>query len=378
MLQHALNRGIITTLALFFALTVFLAGGGFVQISLADEEADQLEAQVKSSADAYNDAVTRQEELAAEIAELDARIAELEAKLPAQRERSDESIRALYKYEYDSSSVLMMLLESTSVTDMLAIVDSYNWIIEYNTAEIQSAIKMENELKSAKQQLETNKADVDKAAQDALSSLQQAREARERMAARAAAAQAAEQQANQYILNSSLASAEEKQAASEANNSASSANASNVGWSSDKSQFVNEWAPRINAYLSGSPMSGTGVAYAAAAWDNGVDPRWAPAISYVESSKGAVCYRSYNAWGLRRLQFRLVGRRHQQGRWCARRLAIRRLPDSRGCCYLLPLQRGSLVQQLCRPNGDDLAADGTSCPADIPLSCSPWKSLSHP
>lgn len=297
MLQHALNRGIITTLALFFALTVFLAGGGFVQISLADEEADQLEAQVKSSADAYNDAVTRQEELAAEIAELDARIAELEAKLPAQRERSDESIRALYKYEYDSSSVLMMLLESTSVTDMLAIVDSYNWIIEYNTAEIQSAIKMENELKSAKQQLETNKADVDKAAQDALSSLQQAREARERMAARAAAAQAAEQQANQYILNSSLASAEEKQAASEANNSASSANASNVGWSSDKSQFVNEWAPRINAYLSGSPMSGTGVAYAAAAWDNGVDPRWAPAISYVESSKGAVCYRSYNAWG---------------------------------------------------------------------------------
>lgn len=57
----------------------------------------------------------------------------------------------------------MMLLESKSVTDMLAIVDSYNWIIEYNTAEIQSAIKMENELKSAKQQLETNKADVDKA-----------------------------------------------------------------------------------------------------------------------------------------------------------------------------------------------------------------------
>lgn len=37
------------------------------------------------------------------------------------------------------------------------------------------------------------------------------------------------------------------------------------------------------------PMAGTGEYYAAAAWDNGVDPRWAPAISYVESSKGAVC-----------------------------------------------------------------------------------------
>lgn len=164
---------------------ICLASGGFVQTSLADEEAEALEAQVKSSADAYNDAISRQEELTAEIATLDARIAELEAKLPAQRERSDESIRALYKYEYDSSSVLMMLLESTSVTDMLAIVDSYNWIIEYNTTEIQSAIQMESELKNAREKLANDKANVDKAAQDALDSLQQAREARERVAARA-------------------------------------------------------------------------------------------------------------------------------------------------------------------------------------------------
>lgn len=297
MLQHALNRGIITTLALLLALTIALAGGGFVQTSLADEEASELEAQVKSSADAYNDAISRQEELSAEIAKLDARIAELEAKLPAQRERSDESIRALYKYEYDSSSILMMLLESASVTDMLAIVDSYNWIIEYNTTEIQNAVQMESELKNAKQKLESDKAGADQAAQDALASLQQAREARERVAARAAAAQAAEQQASQYVLNSSSASAEDKQAASAASSAASSASASHVGWSADKSDFVSQWAPRIDAYLAGSPTAGTGEYYAAAAWDNGVDPRWAPAISYVESSKGAACFRSHNAWG---------------------------------------------------------------------------------
>lgn len=297
MLQHALNRGIILALSSLLALVVCLVSGGFVQTSLADEEAEALEAQVKSSADAYNDAISRQEELTAEIATLDARIAELEAKLPAQRERSDESIRALYKYEYDSSSVLMMLLESTSVTDMLAIVDSYNWIIEYNTTEIQSAIQMESELKNAREKLANDKANVDKAAQDALDSLQQAREARERVAARAAAAQAAEQQASQYVINSDSASADEKEAASAASNAASSASASHVGWSADKSDFVSDWAPRIDAYLSGSPMAGTGEYYAAAAWDNGVDPRWAPAISYVESSKGAVCFRSHNAWG---------------------------------------------------------------------------------
>ena len=115
--------------------------------------------------------------------------------------------------------------------------------------------------------------------------------------AEGAAAQAAEQQASQYIINSDSASADEKQAASEASSAASSASASHVGWSADKSDFVSDWAPRIDAYLSGSPMAGTGEYYAAAAWDNGVDPRWAPAISYVESSKGAVCFRSHNAWG---------------------------------------------------------------------------------
>lgn len=123
----------------------------------------------------------------------------------------------------------MMLLESTSVTDMLAIVDSYNWIIEYNTTEIQSAIQMESELKNAREKLANDKANVDKAAQDALDSLQQAREARERVAARAAAAQAAEQQASQYVINSDSASADEKQAASAASNAASSASASHVG-----------------------------------------------------------------------------------------------------------------------------------------------------
>lgn len=297
MLQDALNRGIVLALATTLLLATGLAGSGLVQMSLADEEADQLEAKVKESAQAYNDAISRQEELTAEIAELDARIADLEEKLPAQRERSDESIRALYKYNYDTSSVLMMLLESSSVTDMLAIVDSYNWIIDYNTDEIRSTIKMESELQSARERLESDRVDADAAASAALSSLQEAQAARERVAARAAAAQVEEQRALQAIIDSPSASAEEKEAASAASSASSSASATHVGWSADKSAFVNEWAPRIDAYLAGSPTAGTGEYYAAAAWDNGVDPRWAPAISYVESSKGGACFNSYNAWG---------------------------------------------------------------------------------
>ena len=70
-----------------------------------------------------------------------------------------------------------------------------------------------------------------------------------------------------------------------------------VDWSVGKEAFVSEWSTRIDAYLKGSPLSGYGRVFAEAAWDNGVDPRWSPAISNTESSKGAVCFMPCNAWG---------------------------------------------------------------------------------
>ena len=70
-----------------------------------------------------------------------------------------------------------------------------------------------------------------------------------------------------------------------------------VDWSIGKEAFIEEWAPRIDDYLGGAPLGGYGRVFAEAAWDNGVDPRWSPAISNTESSKGSVCFRSYNAWG---------------------------------------------------------------------------------
>ena len=60
---------------------------------------------------------------------------------------------------------------------------------------------------------------------------------------------------------------------------------------------VGTWAARIDAYLAGSPLEGYGQAFAEAAAAYGVDPRVSPAISCIESSKGAVCFRSHNAWG---------------------------------------------------------------------------------
>ena len=73
-------------------------------------------------------------------------------------------------------------------------------------------------------------------------------------------------------------------------------NSSNTG-SSDYDSFINEWTGRIDNYLAGSPMAGQGYNFAVAAWNTGVDPRWSPAIACIESTKGAYCANSFNAWG---------------------------------------------------------------------------------
>lgn len=70
-----------------------------------------------------------------------------------------------------------------------------------------------------------------------------------------------------------------------------------VDWSMGREAFIQHWAERIDAYLEGSPLAGNGVAFAEASWDNGVDPRWSPAISNTESGKGSVCFLPCNAWG---------------------------------------------------------------------------------
>lgn len=70
-----------------------------------------------------------------------------------------------------------------------------------------------------------------------------------------------------------------------------------VGWDGDREGFVAHWGARIDAYLAGFPLEGHGATFAAAAWDYGIDPRWSPAISCIESTKGKYCFLPHNAWG---------------------------------------------------------------------------------
>lgn len=274
------------------------------EVERANEAVDQAETEVSRTAAAYDEAVAEQDRLAAEIESLQGKIGKLEKELPIQEERSDESCVALYKLSGIDSSVVATLLSAKSITDAVAILDSYNYIINHNVKQMEHTAKMKAELEDSLNQVESDKASADEAANQAQSALESAKKAREEAQARAEQAQAAEAAAAKKAAEEKIAAAatkkEKKKAQAEAKqeeSSSSNASVSNVNWSSGKVAFVNKWAPRINSYLSGSPMAGCGKAYAAAAWENGVDPRWAPAISCVESSKGAVCFASYNAWG---------------------------------------------------------------------------------
>ncbi len=70
-----------------------------------------------------------------------------------------------------------------------------------------------------------------------------------------------------------------------------------VDWSVGEEAFLKEWTRRIDAYLKGTVLSGYGSTFARAAWENGVDPRWSPAISNTESGNGSACFLPHNAWG---------------------------------------------------------------------------------
>ena len=70
-----------------------------------------------------------------------------------------------------------------------------------------------------------------------------------------------------------------------------------VDFTIGRDAFVETWGARIDAYLAGFPLAGYGATFAEAAWEYGVDPRWSPAISNTESTRGTNCFMAYNAWG---------------------------------------------------------------------------------
>ena len=116
-------------------------------------------------------------------------------------------------------------------------------------------------------------------------------------AERRAAEELARAQEAERIAAAEAAKAVQQQAAAQESAGSALAALSDVDWSVGEEAFVAEWTARIDAYLAGTPLAGTGAIFAQAAWNNGVDPRFSPAISNTESGNGTHCFLPYNAWG---------------------------------------------------------------------------------
>ena len=252
-------------------------------------EADELQLIVEKTAEEYNAAVAALTALEDQIAELQKRIDELEEILPVQKERSSAAMNDYYRMYTSSNLFLELIFGARSFGDLLA---SYEYAIRLQNScmnELVRTKEMVAELLEAREQLEQNR-------QDALAEKNHVEQAlAEARAAREEKLRLAEEVRQQELEEIRRLAAEARKQALE--NQINEDGPTPIDWIDDRAAFVAEWAPRIDRYLAGFPLAGYGWVFAEAAYDYNVDPRWSPAISCTESTKGKYCFRDHNSWG---------------------------------------------------------------------------------
>ena len=276
-----------------------------------------VQAQVSEANQAYDEANAQVEELQGKIEDNQSRISEIEAELPVLRERASDSIRVLYKMQQSSNGLIDLILSSENFFDLVTTIQYLDVIQAHNSDAVDELAAAAVELQQAQTSLDQQMKAAEDERQKASDALASARAAREQLQAAIAAQAAAEAAERQAALEEAKQEAAESgtfttetgnQAEIEVpdtpstnsgsnNGSTSSPDTPSVDWQSDKDAFISTWTPRIDAFLAGSPMAGTGHTFAEAAWEYGADPRLSPAIAAVESGRGAACFKPHNAWG---------------------------------------------------------------------------------
>lgn len=291
---------------------------------------EELQQRIEESNASYDQAQQRVEDLRQQIDDNEERIAQIEAELPGKKQAAADSIRLLYKMRQGSSGLIDLLLSSDDFNEVITTLRYLDTVTAHNNGAINDLVDLDTELEQTRGALASEKSQADSDAQSAKDALAVAVSAREDLEAKMAAQAAAEEAERQAAIQAAQQAAEQQAAAQKAADDAkaaqsssgsdsssngnggtfstgtgstatvevpSSPDAGTVDWSSDKQNFVSSWGSRIDAYLAGSPLSGYGKTFAEAAWSYGVDPRFSPAISCVESTKGAYCFKPHNAWG---------------------------------------------------------------------------------
>lgn len=223
---------------------------------------------VSEAKQTYDEASAKADELTVQYDEMQASIDSLATQINDLKAEANTQMRSSYKERMQSDIVtlLSMVASSEDIGSLLQSLQYDGDVSDTLGDKITELAQKKAESESARQRLQEDVANAQAAAEEANERYKQTKEA--------------------------------KVAAAQKVSSGTTVTLSTVDWSADKTAFVEEWSSRIDSYLSGSPLYGYGKVFASCAYDNNLDPRISPAISLVESSKGAVCFRPYNAWGL--------------------------------------------------------------------------------
>lgn len=291
---------IVIASALAFSLVL---GSASPLVAYADEQS-AVEA---TSAD-YNTALDEYNKLQDEIEENKAQIKELQIKLPEQRKSAAKAIRSMYKLHQGSPNLLTLILSTDDFKQFISMVACLDSVQNKNFSALDELAAMQDDLNLRTKQLDEQEKEAKLKLDASKEAMDKAIKARQEAQARALAQQKAEEAKAKAAIEAAQKDKQEQEAKGEdatfetegGNKAPIEVPSSPVGpvdWSEGKTAFVNKWSVRIDNYLAGSPLAGHGRTFAESAWDYGVDPRWSPAISCVESGKGRYCFRSHNAWG---------------------------------------------------------------------------------
>ena len=196
----------------------------------------------------------------------------LDEQIAEKEQKADKAARYLFELQNNGYQAIEMLLRADSLEEFIKMSEYLDSVTERSLSELNKTIEERAELEAKKERLEESQEELRERLYEAESALREAQDSRS---------------ARQYAGISACL----------AQDPSASGVADGANWYATEGEFVAEWAPRIDAYLAGSPMAGLGRAFAQASWRYCVDPRWSPAIAHIESSKGRFCVRSYNAWG---------------------------------------------------------------------------------
>lgn len=302
-----------------------------------NNELAQVTNKLRESARAYDAALAKSKSIAGQITKKKTQIDALQKVLPGQKKKAILAVRELYKMQQGRSGLLGLILNTRDFNEVLSFLKYLHIIENKNLKDLATLKKTTTDLEAAREALAGDKAAADSETQIAKQALDDNKALREQIQARikreleeqARAAQEAIERAKKAAEEAAAKARAEKkkqqeQAKAQAQAKAhaqtqtqtqtqtfkpnpeqkpvpveipTTATITPVSISSSKASFIAKWAPRIDSYLSGSPLAGQGKVFAEAAYDYGVDPRLSPAISNTESTKGRYCFLPHNAWG---------------------------------------------------------------------------------